>query len=286
MFQELTRKRALLESIIAQTKKRLANAPAGSLHVAFSHGYPQYRLRLGSGQGEVRLEDHQERLKRQLAQKAYDRKILKAAEKELRLVNAALDNGAIAASAVGAPCSETSEHPALQTNPLPRAESLEQVYQNTLDCVKHLITPCVLPDKEFIEAWEAARPEGPALSTEGCVFQTEKGNRVRSKSECIIADKLFRAGVPYRYEQPLVLQGAGTVHPDFVVLNPRTRQEFAWEHFGMMEDSEYANRALRKLGSYAGCGLFPGHGMIATFESVAMPLDVSIVEQNIQEFLT
>ena len=39
------------------------------------------------------------------------------------------------------------------------------------------------------------------------VKRWEKGERVRSKSEKIIADKLYMLGIPYRYEYPLVLDG-------------------------------------------------------------------------------
>ncbi|MFQ6929598.1 MAG: hypothetical protein ACLRR3_00115 [Eubacterium sp.] len=38
---------------------------------------------------------------------------------------------------------------------------------------------------------------------------------------------------------PLRLKGYGTVKPDFTVLNKRTRHEYVWEHFGMMDDSIY-----------------------------------------------
>ena len=35
--------------------------------------------------------------------------------------------------------------------------------------------------------------------------------------------------VPYHYEAPLYLKGRGIIHPDFTVLNIRTRQEYYWE---------------------------------------------------------
>jgi len=67
---------------------------------------------------------------------------------------------------------------------------------------------------------------------------TAKGERVRSKSEIIIADSLMRAGVPYRYEFPIILNGYGKIYPDFTVLNVGLRKELYWEHLGMMDDSE------------------------------------------------
>ena len=53
---------------------------------------------------------------------------------------------------------------------------------------------------------------------------TEKGEAVRSKSEKIIADKLYMKEIPYVYEQPLYLKGYGYVVPDFKILNVRTKK--------------------------------------------------------------
>lgn len=53
----------------------------------------------------------------------------------------------------------------------------------------------------------------------------ETDERVRSKSEVIIADILNQEGIPYRYECPLQLKGWGKVYPDFTVLSERERPE-------------------------------------------------------------
>ena len=47
------------------------------------------------------------------------------------------------------------------------------------------------------------------------VILTEKGERVRSKSEKIMADYFYRNGIFYKYERPLYLPGVGIVYPDF-----------------------------------------------------------------------
>ena len=66
--------------------------------------------------------------------------------------------------------------------------------------------------------------------------------------------------MPYRYEFPIKLKsesGTGrkvsevTFYPDFLCLNLRTREEFCWEHFGLMDDEEYANNAAGKINHYA-----------------------------------
>ena len=70
---------------------------------------------------------------------------------------------------------------------------------------------------------------------------TAKGEYVSSKSEKIIADTLTKNNINYVYELPLRLKGYGTVKPDFTVLNKRTRQEYVWEHFGMMDGNVYVS---------------------------------------------
>lgn len=52
---------------------------------------------------------------------------------------------------------------------------------------------------------------------------TEKGERVRSKSEKILADYFYHKKILYQYERPLYLKGFGTVHP--ILRSCRERQE-------------------------------------------------------------
>ena len=113
---------------------------------------------------------------------------------------------------------------------------------------------------------------------------TEKGEYVRSKSEKIIADTLTKNNINYVYELPLRLKGYGTVKPDFTVLNKRTRQEYVWEHFGMMDDSIYVKNAIKKIEQYGKSGYVQGRNFIATFESKEAPLNTVTINRVIQDF--
>ena len=132
-------------------------------------------------------------------------------------------------------------------------------------------------------------PEVPPLFT-------EKGEQVRSKSEVIIANSLKAAGVPYRYEFPLLMDKNANdpdfpdydfckLHPDFYCLNLRTRREFAWEHFGMMDDPEYAARVAEKIQLYQENGFFPGKNLIITMETSKKPLSSKVLKHLIKEYL-
>ena len=114
---------------------------------------------------------------------------------------------------------------------------------------------------------------------------TAKGERVRSKSEVMIADLLNKETIPYRYEYPLYLKGFDLVYPDFTVLNVKKRKEIYWEHFGMMDDSEYVEKAMKKITVYAQNGIFPGINLIVTFETRKTPLNQKMAMLVIKEYL-
>ena len=103
---------------------------------------------------------------------------------------------------------------------------------------------------------------------------TDRGERVRSKSELIIANLLSKEGIPYKYECPLRLKGFGTVHPDFTALRRNARREIYWEHLGMMDDPEYTARAVRKISAYILNGFYPGEDLIITAETNASPINI------------
>ena len=108
---------------------------------------------------------------------------------------------------------------------------------------------------------------------------------MRSKSEKIIADTLERRRIPYRYECPLELKGKRIIHPDFTVLNKRTKKEYYWEHLGMMDDKEYVVNAIKRLESMIQNGIFPGKKLIISVETKALSINISLIESIIKEYL-
>lgn len=114
---------------------------------------------------------------------------------------------------------------------------------------------------------------------------TEKGEAVRSKSEKIIADKLYMKEIPYVYEQPLYLKGYGYVVPDFKILNVRTKKEYYLEHFGMMDDYEYAKNAIKKIECFQKNEIYPGEKLLITLEASDSPLNMIILEKMVNKYL-
>jgi hypothetical protein len=96
-------------------------------------------------------------------------------------------------------------------------------------------------------------------------YRTSMGVMVRSKSEKIIADKLEYYDIPYRYEAELVING-NRYYPDFMVLLPDGRI-LIWEHFGLMDDIDYSNKAWQKIENYRIAGYVQHTNLICTYES-------------------
>lgn len=74
------------------------------------------------------------------------------------------------------------------------------------------------------------------------------------------------------------------IYSDFTVLNVRTGQEYILEFFGMMDNPEYANNAVRKINTYEKSGYFPGKNLIILFETSMYPLNQKILEAIVDEY--
>lgn len=167
-------------------------------------------------------------------------------------------------------------------------ERIENVYRALNDGRRKLVKNAFISDEDFLSAWKLTAYERPAFLENSPEYLTSEGLRVRSKSEIIIANQLIRNKIPFRYEAPLTLNSGSrkiVVHPDFTCLNVRIRKEFVWEHFGMMTEENYAENAVGKIQLYSANGFVQGKNFLATFESLANPLSVKIIQQYIDQFL-
>ena len=139
---------------------------------------------------------------------------------------------------------------------------------------------------QFLYRMKILLQTGKPQNTPDCAeYYTDNGERVRSKSEIIIANKLYRYNIPYRYEYPLQLQSDIITHPDFTCLNVKTRQEYIWEHFGIMDNAEYACNAIKKISDYANSGYILGRNFIATFETANTPINANCIDSLIKSHL-
>ena len=198
-------------------------------------------------------------LARNLAQRDYDNKLLKEIDNRQKAVDRFL-------------------------NEYPQA-GLESIYKELNEYRKKLIHPIIETDEEYAKVWLSTPYVRKIVGEDVPEIFTENGERVRSKSEKMIADKLKQLGIPYRYEAPLKLGRTTILHPDFTILNIRERKEYYYEHFGMMDNPEYIESALKRLELYEKNGIYPGDKLLFSWETVAMPLNMKLVEGMLKKFL-
>ena len=201
------------------------------------------------------------KLAKQLAQKEYYEKALKVAEKEKDLICRFLQHS--------------------------DEDALLKVYTEMSEGKRILVEPYVLPDNEYARRWQAKPFVGGKFSADDPAYYTKRGDRVRSKSEQIIADRLFDAGIPYRYEYPFTYESYGEkkqILTDFTALNLRTRSVYRWEHFGRMDDPNYRRTFFWKQSIYSQNDCIPGVGIIFTFEDNDNPLDARYVDKIIEKY--
>ena len=182
----------------------------------------------------------------------------------------------------------------MEINVLRKALKVEQglsdVYCKMHEGKQVLFTPDYLPVEIKIKCFEAEEYVGLGFEEDNHTeFFTNRGERVRSKSEKIIADELDRWGIPYKYEKPLSLNVNGKIkdfYPDFTAINKTTGEIKYIEHLGMMDHPSYFQNVLAKLDAYEKNGLLIGRDIILLHESAYRPLNTRVIADYIEEFLT
>lgn len=237
-----------------ELEKKLKKAPNGTLECKICRTTPQFYCKKDGKSNYIKKADRE--LAAKLAQRDYDKKIL----------------------------SEINEKILQLTNFLTMfdLEKIYSLYDELALVRKQLVEPVFVNDEEYVNQWMGQEYQGKAFEEGKQEIYSERGERVRSKSEKIIADKLFLKNIPYRYEKPIYLKGFGTVYPDFCCLSVSRRKEIIWEHFGMMGDSEYSRKALHKMDLYTQNGYYQGDNIIYTFESSENPMNTQIVDKLIK----
>lgn len=292
----LRRERKQLEKIVEDAKIRLKAAPEGRLRIQKKRGSTEYYYKKDShrregtdgsentgdertdkgsngderaGNGSTSnhknggchngryLKKDEKNLAMGIAQRDYDIKVIKKAEERIKAIDTFIEKY--------------------------QKTSLDSMYESINQCRRDLIPSRVICDSEFIKQWQAVKYEGKLFVDETREIVTERGERVRSKSEKIIADKLYALGIPYRYEYPLVLEGNIKIYPDFTILRMPAREEVYLEHFGMMDEKDYVEGAIHKLNTYEKNGICIGVNLFITFETSKKTLNTRVLDRLIKK---
>ena len=255
----LSERRTYLEKQLKAVKESLASAPDGHLRVSSSRGKSTYYYHYENVPGNGKyLKQSEHEFAVLLAQKEYEQAVCSSIEAELNAI--------------------TCYFKKMQ------APIAEEIYEHLAASRKALVKPLQMTEEEYAAWWLKQQYDGNPRTSDAPIVRTERGEGVRSKSEMIIADLLFRSGIPYKYECPVSLQGFGVVYPDFTILDLRTREEILWEHYGMMDDPDYQFKAYKKQAAYTRNGYIQGKNIIYTSETRKTPLDSGMVRILIEEY--
>ena len=202
LYEEAKRRYHELLPIREELEVALSKAPPGKIHVTKSARRTQYYLRENRSDKSGRYipKTDTSTIKTYL-QKAYNEKVLKLINIEISSLENLLkhSDGII--------------------------KKQQILYSDNPTEVKNQISPIDVSDEDFVARWINSPYEGKEINPNVPYFETARKERVRSKSEIIIANALASHGIPYKYECPLKLSDGNVIYPDFTVLKVRERRE-------------------------------------------------------------
>lgn len=244
----------LITKTVKALEERLKSFPDGRLVVEKHKGGTHFIL-IVKGQNKRYLSKNDSRLIEQLIQKEYISKALKKGKTEIQVLKRTLRS-----------------YPDMV---------VENVFDSLPKYRMKYAKPIVLGDEQYAARW-LAEPYKPKPFKKGApVFYTLKGERVRSKSEVIIADRLYIKGIPYKYECPLKV-GNEVIHPDFTILRMSDREIIYHEHCGKMSDQDYISDIPDRTNKYARRGIYQGDKLFYSFESDECPLNMKVLNESIE----
>ena len=248
-----------LKSELAKITKELSKAPNGSLNaVKTSNGFKYFQIEKNHGTVKrTYIKKEKIALATALAKKRYNKVRKKEIENEIASIKLKLDR-------------------------TPKISSADLLYN--IPGYSNLLQALLNPNYIKQQKWLSQPYIHNDKHQETLRFKTSAGITVRSKSETLIVRGLSDYSIPFKYECGLEING--TIYfPDFTIYKASEDIELIWEHFGMMDNTEYRFNAMNKLNSYINKGYVPGHNLICTFETINSPLTEDIIKRTIEAYL-
>ncbi len=257
-------------------------------------GYSLLYLKDASGNITYLSKSKTERIKK-LSQSRYNSDFVRAAKREIAQLDKCL-------KALGDEKHGTAD--------------VDEVFNHFPEVLKQYITPHPLSSEEYARKWQegniVVKRKNIHKEDDYHKFKTIRGDYVASKSEVMIADRLLANGIPYHYEVAFIPEtkvdknkpvydefgmiigyeapgfdptSRDTLHPDFYVLNKRTRKAYFWEHLGKLQDEKYCHTNLNRLIRMLDAGYKIGEDVLITHEDGANPLRTESIDDIIEKYL-
>ena len=287
MIEDLT---SDLESILDENDTEIDNSKLIAKH---NRGNTYFTIYDKGKSRYLRLSQKEEISKH--AQKRYRKEVRKAAEKEIAQLKRCLD---------------------ILTGHTSGLSDINHVFAALPEAIKPYVTPHPLSDEEYARQWQegntVVKRKNIHKEDDYHKYKTMRGDYVGSKSEALIADRLYVNGIPYHYEIAFIPEAEpdytmpvydmkgriigyeapafdpfarDTLHPDFYVLNKRTRQAYYWEHLGKMDDPKYCTVNLNRFVRVLDAGHTIGEDILVTHEDKQNPLRLERVDEIIEKYL-
>lgn len=246
-----------MERQLKKATEQMNLLPEGTLRCTSSNGTFQYHI-----DGKYISKKEKDYIQN-VAQREYDEKIVPLLEKVILKLN--------------------------EIEAFYESEILENQFNTMCDARKKLVEPLIEPmDMKVKRFMEEVYEPSVFQEDDNSEFYTIRKERVRSKSELIIADELYRYGIPYRYEKPLILENRGRpvkFRPDFTIMNKTGGKILIFEHLGMLDNPDYVEKNINKIDIYEKNGFLLGDNLIVTHETGKTPLSRGVLDSYIEKYL-
>ena len=239
---------------INKAEEKIKHMPDGRINIR-KHGDLRYFYHFRKGEKERLIKQSEISLLEDLMQTCYLKKVIRSAKAEVAILKNTLKS-----------------YP---------DTIAEEVYESLPEERRVGVKPIVPTDDQFRERWESQTYPVKPVKEGMPVFKTLKGDLVKSKSEVLIADRLFANGIPYKYECPINVGGI-IFHPDFTILRMSDRKILYLEHCGKVGDAEYAEDMVSRANRYSLAGIMQGDSLFFTFETSKTPLDTEVIDKMIE----
>lgn len=245
-----------LENVLKKKKEGYKKHPTERLRIIKKgKGFQFYKIE--KGKKTIYLSKKNLNEIKRLAQKSYEKKVISKIQRQIKLIKSTIKK--------------------LETY------NIEKVYERASNERKKFILPVTFPKELIKEKWEQIKYTKKEFWNNTTEFITSKNERVRSKSELIIAEALLKNNILYHYEYPIKINNAA-FYPDFCCYNINKRKTIFWEHFGMMDNLEYLNKAIEKIKFYQENNFQIGTDVVFTMESSSVPISSKQIEKVINQY--
>ncbi|RRF94821.1 MAG: hypothetical protein DUD27_08905 [Lachnospiraceae bacterium] len=255
MFNCLERRIKFLEKEIPILEARIKAAPSGKLRIYTHDNYSRWMVLLSDGKSQY-IKKSEKELVCKLWHKQLDSDSLDLYKRELAILK--------------------RDSAAIEKLYASRQKRINRHTNSTLPQDKAVF----LPD----ENWHDIPYHKNPYKQENLTNIGPGGEKMRSKSEVMIAMALAQHNIEYRYECEYPL-GCRSVYPDFMIKRPADGEIILWEHFGMWDNEEYLKGAVDKINDYIANGLIPYENFIYSLETESHPTDYSLINDMIETYI-